>query len=338
MALTDKILSFNTLLQVSEYFSDQQNCIDFIKEVRWNGELKCAHCGHDKVYTLNGKNKRYKCAGCKKQFTIIKGTIFENSPIPLKKWFITIYLLVTRKKGISSIQLSKDIGVTQKTAWFMLHRIRFMLRDSIIENKLKGIIQLDETFVGGKNKNRHWDKKVKNSQGRSFKDKTPVFGMLEQEESYYIERPHKVIEGRTVREKVVTKRKTLRCKVVKNTRAKTLKPIIYQSVERGCTIVTDEWQAYNGLNGIYEHYIVNHKEKQYATDGYSSNGVENVWSHFKRAIIGVYHNVSRKHLHRYVSEFEFRYNNHLLKGEELMQTAFVNFERRLTWRQLLRRE
>ena len=332
MKPTDKISS---LLQVSEYFSDRNNCIDFIKQIRWNGQLKCVHCANDKVYTLNGNNKRYKCALCKKQFTLIKGTIFENSPISLKKWFVSIYLVVTRKKGISSIQLSKDIGVTQKTAWFMLHRIRFMLRDDVIHNKLNGVIQCDETFIGGKNKNRHWDKKVKNSQGRSFKDKTPVFGMLQQEQSYYIERPHKVIAGKTVTEKVIVNHKKLLCKVVNNTQANTLKPIIYQAVQKDSIIVTDEWKAYNGLNTTYQHYIVNHNNKQYANDGYSSNGVENAWSHFKRSIIGVFHNVSRKHLHRYVSEFQFRYNNHLLKAQQLMENAFINFESRLTWKHLI---
>lgn len=335
MKSAEKISSFNSLLQVYEYFSDRHNCIDFIKQIRWNGQLNCAHCGYDKVYTLNGNNKRYKCAQCKKQFTIIKGTIFENSPIALKKWFIAIYLVITRSKGISSVQLSKDIAVTQKTAWFMLHRIRFMLRDTQIQNKLSGIVQCDETFVGGKNKNRHWDKKVQNSQGRSFKDKTPVFGMLQQEQSYYITRLHKVIVGRSVIEKVIVQPKKLRCIVVQNTQANTLKPIIYNALQLGCTIVTDEWKAYNGLNRHYKHYIVNHKQKQYATDGYSSNGVENAWSHFKRSIIGVYHKVSRKHLHRYVSEFQFRYNNHLLKAQQLIQSAFMNFQSRLTWKQLV---
>jgi transposase-like protein len=322
-------------MQVSEYFSDRQRCIDFIRDVRWNGELKCAHCGHDKVYTLNGKNKRYKCAGCKKQFTIIKGTIFENSPIPLQKWFIAIYLLVSRKKGISSVQLSKDINVTQTTAWFMLQRIRYMLKDKVLESKLSGTVLIDETFVGGKNKNRHWDKKVKQSQGRSFKDKTPVLGILEQEVSVVEERPHKLIPGKTVMEKTIIKPGRLFCKVIPNTKAKTIKPIVYQTIERGSIIVTDEWQAYDGLSGIYDHHVVNHKLQQYSNNGYSSNGVENAWSILKRSIIGTYHQVTRKHLHRYVAEFTFRYNNRLLKGKDLLLTSLAHFERRLTRKQLI---
>lgn len=283
---------------------------------------------------MNGKHKRFKCSDCKKQFSIIKGTIFENSPISLNTWFEVIYTVITKKKGISSCQLATDIGVTQKTAWFMLHRIRFMLKDNILQQKLTGTVQCDETFVGGKNKNRHWDKKVKNSQGRSFKDKTPVFGMFEQAESYTIERPHKVIADRIVKEKIITKHSRLLCKVVANTQGKTLKPLIYQSVSKGTTLVTDEWQAYNGLTAIYDHYVVNHKMGQYAIDGYSSNAVENAWSHFKRIIIGTVHNVSRRHLHRYVAEFQFRFNRRHLTKEELFEDAFARLERRLTWKDL----
>lgn len=179
--------------------------------------------------------------------------MFENSPICLRKWFVAIYLLVARKKGVGSVQLSKDIAVTQKTAWFMLQRIRFMLRGGVMQNKLSGIIQCDETFVGGKNKNRHWDKKVKNSQGRSFKDKTPVFGILQQEQSYYIERPHKVIAHKTLIQKIITKNKSLRFTVVSNT--KTLKPIIYQTIQSQNIVITDEWQAYNGLDATYQHML-----------------------------------------------------------------------------------
>ncbi len=328
-------MKFNSLLQVSEYFSDTQKCVEYIKQVRWSSGVQCCFCGCKKVYELKGKNKRFKCSFCKKQFSVIKGTIFENSPLPLQKWFVAIYLLISRKKGISSVQLSKDIGVTIKTAWFMLHRIRYMLKERTLKEKLKDYVQIDETFIGGKNKNRHWDKKVKNSQGRSFKDKTPVLGLLEQELSYTIERPHKVIPSRTVFEKVIVKPGRLVTKVVRNTQAGTLKPIIYQMVERGTTLITDEWKAYNGLDGIYDHHIVNHLKKQYVSEsGLSSNGVENAWSILKRSIIGAYHNVTRKHLHRYTAEFTFRYNNRSLNAEDLLKKSMTNLGRRLSWNQL----
>lgn len=218
----------------------------------------------------------------------------------------------------------------------MFHRIRYMLKESAIKQKLKDYVQVDETFVGGKNKNRHWDKKVKNSQGRSFKDKTPVVGLLEQEISYTIERPHKIIPSKTVLEKVIIKPSRLITKVVPDTKARTLKPIIYQMVERGTTLITDEWKAYNGLDGLYDHQIVNHLKKQYVSEsGLTTNGIENAWSTFKRSIIGVYHNVTRKHLHRYTAEFTFRQNNRSLNAEGLLATSMTNLERRLTWKQLI---
>jgi len=210
-----------------------------------------------------------------------------------------------------------------------------MLKEKVLENKLAGTVLIDETFVGGKNKNRHWDKKVKQSQGRSFKDKTPVLGILEQEIAVMEARPHKVIANKTVMQKTIIKPAKLFCKVIANTQARTIKPILYQTIERDSIIVTDEWQAYDGLNGIYEHHVVNHKLQQYSSNGFSSNGVENAWSIFKRTIIGTYHQVTRRHLHRYVAEFTFRYNNRSLVGKELLNTALMNLERRLTWKQLL---
>lgn len=325
-------------MQVSEYFSDTQKCVEYIKQVRWSSGIECSFCKCKKVYELKGKNKRFKCSFCKKQFSVIKGTIFENSPLPLQKWFVAIYLLISRKKGISSIQLSKDIGVTQKTAWFMLHRIRYMMKERPLKEKLRDYVQADETFVGGKNKNRHWDKKVKNSQGRSFKDKTPVLGLLEQELSYLIERPHKLIPSKTVLEKVIVKPGRLVTKVAPNTQASSVKLFIYQMVERNTTLITDEWKAYIGLGGIYDHHIVNHLKKQYVSeDGLTTNGVENAWSILKRSIIGVYHNVTRKHLHRYTAEFTFRYNNRSLYNQDLLLASMANLERRLNWEQLTKK-
>ncbi len=200
-----------------------------------------------------------------------------------------------------------------------------MLKEYNVDVKLSGIVQADEAFIGGKNKNRHWDKKVKNSQGRSFKDKTPVLGLLQQEEYEYVERPHKKITGRTVRDKIITRRGRLFCKVIPDTKGKHIRPIVYQMVERGSILVSDEWQGYNGLDGTYQHEIVNHIAKQYVNEaGFTSNAVENRWSILKRMIIGTYHKVSRKYLQRYVDELVFRQNNRHLKGYELLAAAMQN--------------
>jgi transposase-like protein len=228
----------------------------------------------------------------------------------LQKWFIAIYLMLSRKKGISSLQLARDIAVTQKTAWYMLHRIRHMVKPKALREKLSGLIQIDETFVGGKNKNRPWHKKVKYSQGRSFKDKTPVLGML---------------DGNG---QILTK-------VIPNTKAVTLKPIVYQFIEKDSTIVTDEWKAYNGLGNRYNHCIVDHSRSQYVNEcGFTTNGIEGAWSHLKRMIIGIYHQVSRKHLQRYCDEFAYRYNTRTASDENRFIAAFRNVHCRIRYKTL----
>ncbi len=302
----------NNLIQIFEYFSDNQRCIDLLVRLRWSEGIMCTFCKHNKVYNLTGKNKRYKCAKCLKQFSVIKGTIFENSPITLQKWFVAIYLMLCDKKGISSTQLSRNITVTQPTAWFMLQRIRFMLRSRITKVKLKGLIQIDETFVGGKNRNRPFHKKVKYNKGRSFKDKTPVLGMLDENGNI----------------------KTI---VIPNTRAEVLKPLVYKTIETNSIIVTDEWKAYKGLDKDYTHFVVDHGRSQYVNDqGFTTNPLEGAWSHLKRMIIGVYHKVSRKYLQRYCDEFAFRFNTRLLTDSERFKLALSHVECRLRHQDLTR--
>lgn len=241
-------MNFKSLLQLFNHFKDESTCIDYLIKQRWNNKPVCPHCGHNKSYKIEN-GKRFKCANneCYKKFSVTVGTIFENSKIKLNIWFAAIYLATAHKKGISSLQLHRDLGVTQKTAWFMLHRIREMLREkrSVL---LSGTIQADETFVGGKNKNRHADKKIENSQGRSVKDKTPVFGMLN--------------DG------------TVNTNVVTDTKAETLKPIIRLMIEKGAIVVTDEWNAYNGLSDEYQHEVVKHNEKQFVNNGFHTNSME----------------------------------------------------------------
>lgn len=305
-------MEFTNLAQLTEYFADKQTCIEYLTKLRWEDNVTCTFCGHDKVYELKGANPRFKCAKCRKQFSAIKGTIFENSPIPLQKWFIAVYILTAHKKGISSVQLGVDLGVTQKTAWFMAHRIRFALKVKSFDSQMCCEVQADETFMGGKNKNRHADKKVPQSQGRSVKDKTPVLGLTDENGKVFTQ-------------------------VIPNTRAKTIKPIIERMVQEGSIVVTDEWQAYRGISRNYLHVVVNHKEGQYVNGPFSTNRIEGFWSQLKRGVYGVYHQVSAKHLHRYCDEFSFRYNSREVKAMERFEASVQDVHQcRLTYKDLIK--
>lgn len=299
--------TFKNIQQLITVFKDEDMCREYLAQQRWGGKPCCPYCANETIWNIEG-GKRYKCATCKKKFSVTVGTIMEDSNIPLSKWFIAIYLCTSHKKGISSHQLAKDIGITQKSAWHMIHRIREMAR---MKNPtiLTGTIQADETFVGGKNKNRHANKKIKLSQGRSVKDKTPVFGLLSD---------GKVNIG-----------------VVPDTKAVTLKPIITDMVEKGAIIVTDEWGAYNGLNKDYQHEVVKHNAENYVTDkGFHTNSLEGFWGLFKRGIFGIYHKVSPKHLNRYCDEFEFRYNTRKMGETERFDMALTRIETTLPYKQL----
>lgn len=229
---------FNNLLQLIERFPDEKSCHQYLAGQRWDGVMECPFddCNGDTAWVFKD-GIRYKCTCCKKIFTAKTGTIFENSKISLKTWFVAIYM-VLHKKGISSIQLSKDLGITQKSSWFLLQRIRTVLGNEEA-SELSGTVMADETFVGGKNKNRHADKKVKYSQGRSFKDKTPVLGLMEAETSRVV------------------------CFVVPDTSTNSIQPIVNEYVTKGSNFVSDEWKAYHGLNRDYEHYVVDHGRKQF---------------------------------------------------------------------------
>lgn len=233
--------------------------------------------------------------------------MFDNSKIELQSWFIAIYLVTGHKKGISSLQLSRDLNVTQKTAWFMLQRIRNCFG---IENNtdLVNEVEIDETYVGGKNKNRHNDKKVADSQGRSLKDKTPVLGMVER-------------KGKVVAMKV------------ENTKAETIIPQIVNIV-KGSTVYTDEYLSYRSLQKIYDHSFVKHNQGMYVDGRVHTNTIEGFWSLLKRGIFGIYHFTSKKHLQKYVDEFVFRYNTRGNSDCFRFNLLLANSTNRLTYNQL----
>jgi len=271
---------FKSLFEVSEFFPTEQSCIDYLEEKAWGGNVVSPFDATSKVYKC--KNNRYKCKNTGKFFSVRTNTIFDNTKVSMKKWFLAIFLVTGRTTSVSSCQLAKDITVTQKTAWKMLKRIRecFGVNEECV---LEGTVELDESFVGGKNKNRHWDKKVKQSQGRSFKDKTPVFGMLQR-------------KGLII------------AKVVPDTKAKTLRPYIDKYIKEGSTVYTDEWY-YGNLHEKYIHRNVNHAAKIYGIGEIHTNSIEGFWSYMKCGIRGTYRNVSRKYLQLYVDEYAFRYNH-----------------------------
>lgn len=317
--------TFKNLTELYDFFKTEDICKAYYEEKRWGGNPACPHCGNaGKIYRTN---RGFKCGEklCAKKFTVISGTIFENTKIGLRTWFAAMYLISTSKKGVSSLQLAEQLGITQKTGWFVNHRIREMLKEATNES-FKGDVEIDETFMGGKNKNRHNDKKVENSQGRSSKDKTPVLGVIERPVYTIVERPHKVIPGRTVKEKVITKPARVSCTVISDTQKNTIQPLILNKVELGSNVYTDEWVAYNGLDKKYTHESVNHAGGVYVVGIAHTNGIENFWSTFKRGIVGIYHFISVKHLDRYCQEFSYRYNRRDLTGPQKFESALGNVD------------
>jgi hypothetical protein len=290
-----KSTTLKSLKDLLKAFPNEKVCLLYYEQYRWPNKVVSPFDPTSKVYCY--RNGTYRCKNTGKNFTVKTGSIFHNSKIPLQEWFIAIWF-ITRNKGVSSCQLAKDVGVTQKTAWFMLQRIRKSF-ETETKHILDGIVELDETFVGGKNKNRHYDKKVKNSQGRCFKDKTPVLGMLQ--------RGGKLV-GR----------------VVKNTSGKEVTPHILKTVKRTAQLYTDEWKGYNKAGRLYTRCTVDHSRKQYVKGNVFTNTIEGAWSHFKRSIIGVYHKTTKKHLQKYVNEFVFRYNNREVNDSERFNLVLAN--------------
>jgi transposase-like protein len=276
---------FTNLIELLTYFKDEKVCARYLEKLRWEKKnYTCPYdgCHHDKVFKYSN-GKVYKCSKCQRQFSIRVGTIFEGSKISLKKWFAAIYLVTSHKKGISSAQLAKDVGVTQKTAWFMLHRIRKALGLHQSGDKLDGICEADETYIGGLEKNKHLKNKVKGTQGRSTKTKIIVAGVLERGGE-------------------------LRAKKLEATNVKTLGKYVTDNVKEGSRINTDEWLGYKNLHKIFDHRVVNHKSHQYVDGDVHTNTLEGFWAMLKRGIRGVYHNMSARHIQNYIDEFVFRYN------------------------------
>lgn len=291
-----------------EIFPDEETARIYLEKRMWPDGVKCPSCKSGERITVR-KNGFYRCNSCKFDFTVRTGTIMERSHVPLHKWVYAMYLLVTARKGISSMQLAKEIGITQKSAWFVLHRLREACNDKDV--KLRGVVEIDETYIGGKESNKHEKDKLK--QGRGSVGKTPVLGLRER-------------GGKTLAMPIST------------ANIEEIKGTIYDRVEVGSSLMTDEHAAYNDLDGLFfKHKAVNHSQRQFVSGDAHTNGIESVWAVLKRGLHGVYHQASPKHLGRYVDEFSFRLNAGNVKRHTLQRLdSFVDASsgKRITYKEL----
>ena len=301
-----------TLQDVILYFADFEHCRQFLTDLRWpDGTVTCPTCGSEKITYLPSV-RRWKCYGQhpKPQFSLKTGTVFEDSALGLDKWLVALWLIVNCKNGISSTEIARDLGITQKSAWFMAHRLRFALHHGSFD-KLSGEVEVDETFIGGKARNMHVAQRRRRITGTGTKDKTAVMGILER--------------GGKVRTHVVGDR-----------RKKTLQGEVHKHVEAGSALYTDALLSYDGLEGKYAHQVIDHAVK-YVDGQVHTNGLENFWSLLKRGLAGTYVSVEPFHLFRYLDEQAYRYNNRkdATDFDRFKMAASQIVGKRLTWKQAI---
>jgi len=298
-----------TLLEAIRYFSDPDTCLKFVAELRWPDGPACPDC-QSKEVTFLSTRRLWKCKACKRQFSVKVGTIFEDSALGLDKWLAAIWLIVNAKNGISSCEIHRAIGITQKSAWHMLHRVRLAMQAGNFEKPLSGDVESDETFIGGKSKFMHAGKRAERIRGRGTVGKTVVQGLLER--------------GGEVR-----------VNVVPNQKKGTLQGNVRKNVLPGAFVFTDTLRSYVGLSPQYVHGMVDHSAGQYVDGKVHTNGMENFWSLVKRCLKGTYVAVAPWHLFRYLDEEAFRFNERLGNDWERFWTAVSRIAgRRLTYKAL----
>lgn len=301
-----------TLQQAIVYFADYEHCRAFLVDLRWpDGKVTCPTCGSEHMIYL-ASVRRWKCYEkhpCQ-QFTLKTGTIFEDSPLGLDKWLAALWLLVNCKNGVSSCEIARGIGITQKSAWFMAHRLRFALHYGSFD-KLSGEVEVDETFIGGKARNMHVAQRRRRITGTGGKDKTAVMGILQRDGKVH-----------TV--------------VVPNRKKGALQAEVNKHVEAGSALYSDDLRSYDGLAGKYAHQVINHAV-QYVDGQIHVNGLENYWSLLKRGLAGTYVSVEPFHLFRYLDEQAYRYNNRkdMNDFDRFRLAASQIVGKRLTWKQAI---
>lgn len=271
-----------TLQEAIRYFADNQRCHDLLSAMRWPQGPACPKCNSLRQGFLKSRNV-YQCKDCRKQYTAKLGTIFEDSPLPLDKWFCALWMMTSAKNGVSSYEIHRALKVTQKTAWFMMHRLRLALQKGSIDRKLMGDVEVDETYIGGSARNMHSDKVLKMKRTEGFYRKAVVIGMLE-------------------------RKGEVRTAMLNRASGKLLQAAIKANVVPGTSLYSDEFAGYNQMGKEYAHKVINHAET-YVKGNVHTNSIENYWSLLKRGIKGTYVSVEPFHLFRYLDEQSFRFNN-----------------------------
>jgi len=301
---------FKNLMDFMNFFSTEQKCHEFLKSILWKDGKHCPHCGSNEIMEYKSNFKKNRCKSCKMDFSIRKGTIFEESRMSLQKWFMCIYLMNSNKKGISSLSLSRQVGINKTTAWFVLQRLRYVGKNFFLQTEFEGVTEIDEAYIGGSESNKHASKKNK-------KEKTVVIGMVNRNT------------------------KTVKAVKIPTAEKDFLLPKINLNVKQGSTIITDTYGAYKDLNKRFYHETVKHSEGEYVKVSsrvafkIHTNTVEGFWSLLKRGINGTYHWVSKKHINRYLNEFSLRYNTRELADNQRFASFLGKVQGRLTYKELI---
>src|SRR5579864_1911309 len=308
----EKVNVNSGLMQAIRYFSDPMICLETVAKAKWPEGPECPRCQGKKLSFLKTR-LMWTCLGCRKQFSVKVGTIFEDSAIGLDKWLCAMWLLANCKNGVSSYEIARDLHVTQKTAWFMLHRIRYAQHQGSI-NKMTGAVEADETYIGGAARNMHADQRERKVHGRHTFGKTIVLGLLERETG------------------------KVRTQAIPYRRKWQIHRAIRENVQKGATLYTDELRSYQGMDRHYEHQVINHAER-YVDGAVHTNRLENFWSLLKRAIKGTYVSIEPFHLFRYLDEQSFRFNErHDTDAERFQKVLNSVAGKRLTWNILTSQE